>query len=106
MAQQIGDDAREHKDLVDKVVADMGSPEDPASAVFWQSPDVTGFSDYHRLFYYREKVTDVDGTEAEEKAKQHVLKWENEDYDKDQVINSKWQASYRGEKEPASHPVG
>merc|ERR1711988_1314441 len=57
MAQQLGSEAREHKELVEQVTADIGTPEsDDDASHFWQSSDVTGFSDYHRLFMYREKA--------------------------------------------------
>lgn len=101
MAQQLGNEAREHAGLVAKVTADIGTPEEPdEAAIFWQSSDVTGFSDYHRLFMYHEESShEVDAAEAEKKAQALATNLSSEEYVKDQVITGKWQAKWQESKE-------
>lgn len=94
MAQQLGNAAREHEGLIAQVTADIGTTEDPGGALFWQSSDVTGFSDFHCLFGPdgEQASAEVDVAEAEERARALATNLAGEEYVQDQVLRGKWQA--------------
>jgi len=111
MAQQLGTEALEHKDLVKVVTADVGGPDDQRASAFWQSSDVAGFSDYERIFAYLESVSDAEdldeGRNAAEKARVCAEMLRSEEYVKDQIVERKFlrQAALRDVKAVAEEPA-
>jgi len=94
MAEQIGNEALEHEELLRVVANDIGSTDDPTALPFWQSSDVLGFSDYQRLFMFLEQ-TGGGEEEAQSKARALAARLRDEEYVKDQVLEGKWRASQR-----------
>jgi len=104
LAEQIGNEALEHEDLLRVVAADVGSTDDPQALAFWQSSDVLGFSDYQRLFMFLEQA-DSEEQEAVEQAKELAARLKSEEYVKDQVVQGKWRGDRFFAKENVSPQV-
>jgi len=92
MAERIGTEALEHEELLRVVAGDVGSTDDPAALPFWQSSDVLGFSDYHRLFMFLERA-EQNEEEAAQCARDFAELLRREEYLKNQVVEGKWRAS-------------
>jgi hypothetical protein len=112
MAQQLGNHALEHGDLLATVQEDVGDPEDE-QALFWRSTDILGFSDYHKLFTKLEELeaSPEDNGSAHQKAQAIADALQGEEYMKDQVENGLLKPNFakrlpEGEEQEEELPAG
>jgi len=97
MANQIGVEAQEHAELLQVLIDDIGSSDDPAALSFWDSSDLLGISDYQRLFMFLEQKQGLE-EKAEQKAKVLSQKLQEEEYVKDQVLEGRLRVRDTGHK--------